>query len=926
LTLITVPEQIDAAPPRRAVSIGTLARPRVEGPFLVLAGEKLTVKGVTYGTFAEDPHGDRFPARETVRADFAALRAAGANTVRTYTPPPDWLLEEARSAGLRVLVGIYWEGRNCDYDDPRLLEEASRTVREAVRRCRRFPDALLGYAIGNEVPSLTVRLHGRRIVEDFLHHLYDVAKFEDPEGLVTYANFPPTEFLELSFLDFHTLNVYLLERRTLSSYLDRMLIQSQGKPLVLGEVGDDTLRKGVEAQAALLDWTIPLVLDKGLAGLFVFAWTDEWVVGRHRVDDWHFGLVDAQRRPKPALDVVRRRFTEHPLARRAVWPRISVVVCNYNGAETLEETLSSLVRLDYPDFEVIYVDDGSTDESLAIARRFERDVRIIAQENQGLSVARNVGISAATGEIVAYIDSDAFADRDWLRHLVLTLDSGDYVAVGGPNLTPESDGRLAKFIAVCPGNPTYVLKDNVEADHIAGVNMAFRRSALLQIGGFDPVHRKAGDDVDVCWRIEDAGMRIAFAPAAIVWHHRRPSIKRYLLQQYGYGEAENQLEVKHPERFNLGGYIRWRGRVYVAFRRSTSFFKPFIYHGHLGTGMFQTLYQKDPNGLMLGPGMVQWYLVAVGLIALFPISLWLLAAGAAMLTASLGVALLAGFTTEVPMQHGRRDQLRKVWTVTLLHFLHPLVRWWGRAMHRRNQPAVAPGHARAQRRALRPLVGEWLRELWHLGPYPKERRHFWGLPGHQREAFLLELQTELKARGESARMGHSWDNWDLAVDGDALVNGRIHTAPEHYDQALCVALMMSTTTVVRGIVYLLAALALWATLLGAAYAVLWIAPAAVFAVVIDRKAEVRRQTWQAVEAAAIARGMLVIPRRGKELTASGPSTRTPLAQPSVLQMPRFLANVVRATRKGLRRAQRSTRAAATSTPASVPSKPPPSAL
>src|SRR5439155_19761926 len=158
----------------------------------------------------------------------------------------------------------------------------------------------------------------------------------------------------------------------------------------------------------------------------------------------------------------------------------------------------------------------STDDTRAILGRFP-DVRAIHQGNQGLSVARNVGLQAATGSIVAYTDSDCFADRDWLTHLVHQFERTSAAAVGGPTLTPE-DGWLAACVAAAPGQPMHVLESDQVAEHIPGCNMAYRREALLAINGFDPVYRKAGDDVDVCWRLQQAGYWITFAPGASVWH------------------------------------------------------------------------------------------------------------------------------------------------------------------------------------------------------------------------------------------------------------------------------------------------------------------------------------------------------------------------------------------------------------------------
>src|SRR5262249_4968498 len=204
-------------------------------------------------------------------------------------------------------------------------------------------------------------------------------------------------------------------------------------------------------------------------------------------------------------------------------PRVSVVVCTYNGGRTLDQCLRSLLALDYPDYEVIVVDDGSTDNTRAVLARFP-GVRAVHQANRGLSFARNVGLYQATGSVVAYTDSDCYADADWLALLVAQLQRSGAAAVGGPNLSPE-DGGLAACVAAGPGQPTHVLESDQVAEHIPGCNMAFRRAALEAINGFDYQFRKAGDDVDVCWRLQQAGCWITFAPGAFVWHHRRPRPK-----------------------------------------------------------------------------------------------------------------------------------------------------------------------------------------------------------------------------------------------------------------------------------------------------------------------------------------------------------------------------------------------------------------
>ena len=233
------------------------------------------------------------------------------------------------------------------------------------------------------------------------------------------------------------------------------------------------------------------------------------------------------------------------------------MVCSYNGGATIRDCLEGLRRLDYPDFEIIVVNDGSTDATGAIAAEY--DVRLISTENRGLSSARNTGLEAATGEIVAYTDDDARPDAHWLKYIAHAFMTTDHAAMGGPNIPPADDPPLAEVVANAPGGPLHVLLDDQLAEHVPGCNIAFRRQALLAIGGFDPVYRAAGDDVDACWRIQQQGWTIGFHAGAMVWHHRRASIRMYWKQQQGYGKAEALLERKWPERYNALGHLAWMG-------------------------------------------------------------------------------------------------------------------------------------------------------------------------------------------------------------------------------------------------------------------------------------------------------------------------------------------------------------------------------
>ena len=724
---------------------------RVQGKFFFAGEAKFFVKGVTYGPFPSGPDGTQFPGRETVTRDFRLMAEMGANTLRVFTVPPVWLLDLAAAAGLKVLAGIPWSQHITFLDSAPVQTEIIRTVVEAVRGLGRHP-AILAYLVGNEIPPDMVRWHGPERVRAFLKKLVGAIKEIHPEGLVSYANFPSTEYLTIDFTDFLCFNVYLHDEPAFRRYLSRLHNLAVDRPLVLTEFGIDSLREGTGEQARILSWQLRTAFEMGVAGAFVFAWTDEWFTGGHLVEDWAFGLVDRERAPKPAFAAVRERYQgpiPPPLAR---YPRVSVVVCAYNAERTMAACLASLEKLNYPDYEVVVVNDGSTDRTLEISERFAY-CRIISQPNKGLSVARNVGADAATGEIVAYTDSDCVADPDWLTYLVAKMETAQLMACGGPNFPPPEDSLVPAAVAVSPGGPTHVLLSDDVAEHIAGCNMAFRRDVLLRMGGFDPVYRAAGDDVDICWRFQDAGYTIGFSPAAVVWHFRRNTVKAYIGQQRGYGKAEALVYSKHPFRFNLFGQAKWLGRIYGDLSAALLLSrKPLIYSGVFGRGLFQTMYEPSSSLAAFLPLSFEWNVIAI-LLALGGI----VAGGWAWL---LTVPLL---TTWVLCINGalkapidkRFTGLKARSLVALLIYLGPILRGWERLKWRLREMRThrhAPDAIPAARQKARL---DWRDRAFYLS--------YWSERGDEKELLLGGLMRFLTPQKYFIVTDQGWNDWDLKI-------------------------------------------------------------------------------------------------------------------------------------------------------------------
>jgi len=747
-----------------SISPSWSSRVTVDGKFFRLGRAKFYLKGVTYGPFAPDEFGETFGNHEQVANDLTLIRELGANVLRVYYRPPHWFLDLAHLHGLKVLVDIPWPKHLCFLDSDEAQAEARETVRSAVAAAKGHP-AVFAFSVVNEIPAEIVRWSGVKRTEAFIDELIDVGRSVDPDCLFTFTNYPPTEFLRPGNVDFVCFNVYLHRPKDYEAYLARLQMMADTKPLILGEFGMDSIREGEPHKCEFLTWQIELGARAGLAGTVVFSFTDDWFRGGLQIEDWAFGLTTQNRQPKDSFYAVQKQYRVAPGFPLARHPTVSVVVASYNGGRTLRACLESLRHLNYPDYEVILVDDGSTDDTPAIAKEFP-DVRTIRHENRGLSVARNTGIAAANGEIVAFTDSDCRADEDWLRYLVGDLLNSEFVGIGGHNFLPPDDSLVATAVMVSPGGPAHVMLTDREAEHIPGCNMAFYKWVLEEIGGFDPTFRKAGDDVDICWRLQQRGHKIGFSPAGFVWHYRRSTVKAYLKQQAGYGEAEALLARKHPEYFNTVGNGVWRGRIYSSSRHGVVLQRSMIYHGTFGSAFFQTLYSPAPSfPLMLCTSLEFHALITLPLAMLswlFPF-LWPLPAVSLLM--SLGVCAAAAVQAELP------PAKRRFWSrplVAALFLLQPLER--GLARYR-----LRFGRSTTLSRGLSDADGptEILED--------DEPISYWSKGGVERYRFLNEFIARIEARGFQVRLDSGWADFDMEISGNVWSRLRLTTVTEELD-------------------------------------------------------------------------------------------------------------------------------------------------
>ena len=245
------------------------------------------------------------------------------------------------------------------------------------------------------------------------------------------------------------------------------------------------------------------------------------------------------------------------LRHESQWPLVSIIVLNLNGLEHLDTCLKSVAMTTYPNFEVILVDNGSTDGSVEhVAKRYP-SVRIIRNNrNLGFAAANNVGIRLTKGDYVILLNNDTEVDPNWVSEMVQVAESDPLIAACQPKIMNFYDRKKFEYAGAAGGFIDiygYPLArgrvfDFVEIDHgqydnscnifwASGAAMLIKRQALRKTGLLDELFFIYHEETDLCWRFHLSGYRVVFVPSAKIFHKggatykRKPYASWYLLHR-----------------------------------------------------------------------------------------------------------------------------------------------------------------------------------------------------------------------------------------------------------------------------------------------------------------------------------------------------------------------------------------------------------
>ncbi len=227
-------------------------------------------------------------------------------------------------------------------------------------------------------------------------------------------------------------------------------------------------------------------------------------------------------------------------------PSISVIVPAYNASETLGECLAALLDQSIPrsEYEVIVVDDGSTDATQEVVNK--HGVLLLTQANRGPAAARNLGVSHAQGEIFLFTDADCAPARNWIEAMIDPFVDPEIVGAKGIYKTQQRE-LIARFVQLEYEDKYDRMRLEPYIDFIDTYSAAYRKTIFQKNSGFDPAFpRASGEDIDFSWRLSRRGHKMVFAPDAVVYHHHVASVLDYVRRKYYVGYWRVLMYRHHP--------------------------------------------------------------------------------------------------------------------------------------------------------------------------------------------------------------------------------------------------------------------------------------------------------------------------------------------------------------------------------------------
>jgi hypothetical protein len=213
------------------------------------------------------------------------------------------------------------------------------------------------------------------------------------------------------------------------------------------------------------------------------------------------------------------------------YPKVSIIMPNLNGLELLKISIPSILKTQYPDIEIIVVDNGSSDDSVSFLLKEYPSVKVMAlKENKGIVSAYNLGVSKAHGSLFSFLNNDIEVDPDWLMPLVLAVENNERVAGCDSKYINyyerdkiDDSGGAGRFIdkygnAVNRGGGEIDKGQfNSQEEVFHGLSI-FKKDLFMKVGGFDESFFGYYDETDLCWRLHRLGYKILFVPESIIYH------------------------------------------------------------------------------------------------------------------------------------------------------------------------------------------------------------------------------------------------------------------------------------------------------------------------------------------------------------------------------------------------------------------------